>query len=997
MLLPLVRRLVEGLLILLFAVLTFLLACYELSDSDILWHLKGGQWILQNWRVPDLDPFTFGSADQHWVDAHWLFQIVLALAYRANGFAGTILLAATVGTAAVLVALASRRPGAPLLVVLLCWLPALVLTSNRFDPRPEIFSLFYLACYLAVLGHLDERPRLAWLLPLVQMLWVNMQGLFILGPVLLGFFLLHHLVRFPGLGLQGRLAWDASQRRWWRHVGGASVAVALACLLTPYGLEGTLFPLALYPKATQAGNPYKTYIDELKSFPLYVAQATPEVAGDNWYFCSFHWLLLMLPFSFLLPAIWQACQPLPQTRPQSLLWPTVLSAGVVLLAANTLTFSTRNRPELLVACGHSVPLVFLAAGLGGAVFLARRRLLSAAALTLAGGVAQTAWIIWLNHHLTNAAIAPSAPVHPALPIAAVAGLLAGVLLLRHGGSLFRILLAGSFAYLALTSINNMSRFGLVAGVVLGWNLGEWLGRLPAVPLRWAGVAGWSGRLGLAALLLAWMGAVATERYTHWTGEIRHVRLRERPLVFAHDAVRFAAGPGLPERALVFDISQACVYTLHNAPQHKVFLDARFEMPTLQTFQTYVAIEDQLNSPKPDPRWVQAVHEMGDPLLLISHEQNANAQAAVLAHPRWRLIYFDALAAVFVSRDRTDLESAYPTIDLAARHFHQPAAPSSPDVPGATWVEARALANLGAALRNYPEQAGAWRVPVLLRALDRAHLALNENAEQVGIWTVLGNCHWGLVPDQGGPPANLADGWDPFAGLTWAQATYCHHRALERKPTDSRLVQTMYRLFAVRRMVDAQRTMGERLLALGHLPPEEAGAIQRLVRQVGPARSVRGPLPENAAGLVSNLLRAHRLEEVTRLDEAAQRQGLAWPWPVAEQVASAWMHLGQPAQARRVWERALPAAPAVQLSRVAGTYWVERDFETALRLYTQARQADPRLSEPCWALAWMHTQLGQAEPALEACRAALGLELPERVRKQMEELEKLLARQTGRSS
>ena len=38
-----------------FGVLAFLLGCYELFDPDIWWHLKSGQWILENGRVPFLE------------------------------------------------------------------------------------------------------------------------------------------------------------------------------------------------------------------------------------------------------------------------------------------------------------------------------------------------------------------------------------------------------------------------------------------------------------------------------------------------------------------------------------------------------------------------------------------------------------------------------------------------------------------------------------------------------------------------------------------------------------------------------------------------------------------------------------------------------------------------------------------------------------------------------------------------------------------------------
>src|SRR5579885_2146447 len=137
-----------GLLVLLFGAVAFLLACHELRDNDVWWHLRAGEWIRAHGQVPDFDPFSFASADRRWVDLHWLFQVLLALVYRAGGVPGMILLAAGVAAAAVLIALAGRPSGAPLPAVLLCWLPALLLAAERFAVRPETATLLFLAVFL---------------------------------------------------------------------------------------------------------------------------------------------------------------------------------------------------------------------------------------------------------------------------------------------------------------------------------------------------------------------------------------------------------------------------------------------------------------------------------------------------------------------------------------------------------------------------------------------------------------------------------------------------------------------------------------------------------------------------------------------------------------------------------------------------------------------------------------------------------------------------------
>ena len=60
-------------------------------------------------------------------------------------------------------------------------IPAVLLMSLRFSPRPEVFSSSFTATYLALLFRCDRRPALAWGLPLIQILWVNSPGLFVLG------------------------------------------------------------------------------------------------------------------------------------------------------------------------------------------------------------------------------------------------------------------------------------------------------------------------------------------------------------------------------------------------------------------------------------------------------------------------------------------------------------------------------------------------------------------------------------------------------------------------------------------------------------------------------------------------------------------------------------------------------------------------------------------------------------------------------------------------
>src|SRR5262249_49316789 len=142
-------RWLDGLLVASMVAAASMLACQQLRDPDAWWHLRSGQWILENHHLPTLDPFSFGSADREWIDLHWGFQIPLTLAFQLGGVAGMILIASASCGITMLIAMTARMRDWPTWIVVAAWAPALLVMSTRLPPRPEIFSLMFLAAYMA--------------------------------------------------------------------------------------------------------------------------------------------------------------------------------------------------------------------------------------------------------------------------------------------------------------------------------------------------------------------------------------------------------------------------------------------------------------------------------------------------------------------------------------------------------------------------------------------------------------------------------------------------------------------------------------------------------------------------------------------------------------------------------------------------------------------------------------------------------------------------------
>ena len=277
-------------LLLLFLSLTFLLGVFPQHDTDFWWHLRTGDLIRQGAGLPHSDWYTFGGAADHtWIDLHWGFQVGLSTLYSLGGVNATIAAKCVVSTLAVALLVTARRRTWPLWVMILAWLPALLVLGGRMYVRPETMTLLYLAADLAILTRIDRFPRLAWALPVVQVFWVNTQGLFAFGPIVVGMALIDAMFR--------RGSFSSARRTWWRTVLAASLATGFACLLNPYGLMGALYPLQL---AGTMSNPVFSDIGELQSIPDFIART-----GLDNRVLQLHLLTMVLgAFSFLLPILW---------------------------------------------------------------------------------------------------------------------------------------------------------------------------------------------------------------------------------------------------------------------------------------------------------------------------------------------------------------------------------------------------------------------------------------------------------------------------------------------------------------------------------------------------------------------------------------------------------------------------------------------------------------------------------------------------------------------
>jgi tetratricopeptide (TPR) repeat protein len=227
----------------------FLAASTVARNSDLWQHLAAGKLLAERQYRFGADPFAYTTAGTYWANHSWLFDLTLYHFYQALGGAALVVLKALAVVALAFLLLNVRRRGTPAWPSAVCTALALLAMSPRLLLQPTCVSYLFLGVALWLLWqvHMGTRDRPIQLvaLPLLCIVWVNMDDWFLLGPALVALFWL------------GEVLEAASTRgpmRAPRNVPGWLAPLALAvCLLNPHGHRVFTLPAELAPALAGTG------------------------------------------------------------------------------------------------------------------------------------------------------------------------------------------------------------------------------------------------------------------------------------------------------------------------------------------------------------------------------------------------------------------------------------------------------------------------------------------------------------------------------------------------------------------------------------------------------------------------------------------------------------------------------------------------------------------------------------------------------------------------
>lgn len=230
------------------------------APEDFWWQLKIGDLIRTNGTIPTVGVFSATQANTAFFYQNWLSQFLFSGIYQLGGLVAILQIRSflLIGSYALLLWHTWRRVKANGRAAMIGLLLSVLVSFNHWHVQPAMFAwLLFIASFVIVSEVAAERwaTKYLWLLPLIQLLWVNLHESFIFGPILV-------VTAAVGAIIDRRRDHDeAPIYATARALQIATATTTIASLLNPHGWNGWIAAwqqlTSTVPEAlqTQSGSP----------------------------------------------------------------------------------------------------------------------------------------------------------------------------------------------------------------------------------------------------------------------------------------------------------------------------------------------------------------------------------------------------------------------------------------------------------------------------------------------------------------------------------------------------------------------------------------------------------------------------------------------------------------------------------------------------------------------------------------------------------------------
>lgn len=217
------------------------------GEGDFFHHLNTGRYILTRHSFPLADPWTFTAFGKPWVSYGWGTGVIFELIYKPFGSAGiTVFIALIAVLNSALLYLLVRSAGSSKKAALFAVLFTLPVLATRWPARPELFTYLGTILILLINTWRKNQPALAWLFPVVILVWANMYGASV----------------FVGMGLLVLVAIED------RKLLLPALAGLAAAFISPNTYRAVFYNVLYIPKIARFQGEWASVITTLRQSPI---------------------------------------------------------------------------------------------------------------------------------------------------------------------------------------------------------------------------------------------------------------------------------------------------------------------------------------------------------------------------------------------------------------------------------------------------------------------------------------------------------------------------------------------------------------------------------------------------------------------------------------------------------------------------------------------------------------------------------------------------------
>jgi tetratricopeptide (TPR) repeat protein len=170
---------------LVFSVLIFItyfflrLPILSTGDTDLWYHLSGGRYFSQHFKIPESGFFSFIAESRQWSNYYWLFGVIVYYIHNIFGYYGLVILKAFFFFLSIVIIaffLLKNETNPRKLIyfttIFICLCVALIPRYYALM-RPHMFSYLFIPAFIYML---EYKSRFIYIMPILAVIWANSHG-----------------------------------------------------------------------------------------------------------------------------------------------------------------------------------------------------------------------------------------------------------------------------------------------------------------------------------------------------------------------------------------------------------------------------------------------------------------------------------------------------------------------------------------------------------------------------------------------------------------------------------------------------------------------------------------------------------------------------------------------------------------------------------------------------------------------------------------------------